>query len=350
MEHLKEFNIQYEVEEFEGECRDFNKPIDEGFPIPLYHATTDKEKVCKLGLKPRCELDGKCGLGGGSTDLVSFTTDLDLAKDLAKDLETVVNIANGTINWNNYCERLNEVDQKEGMKKSPCELFEEELRKKFYLEREMSGELRRRRERQLEMLKKGYGGDSGLPITREEWLETVAFYELEGQSDEVKRVTIGDLQKRGYKVIFEDEWELVKPEHEVYQTVFYELPPDEKQEKLYDVYHLPYLWQRQFSGGRPNPVFFGIRLKKLKHLKKDDVGVVEVEGHIPTKIQHQLGGLFASQSINSLEDIEKLLKYLHRDTLFDSIGEDEEGWNYLDGLKEFRLRKSKFNKLRIRDP
>ena len=57
-------------------------------PSPLYHVTTAKDSVISSQLKTREELsqNGGAGLGGGSSNTISFTSDLGVAKDIYRTL------------------------------------------------------------------------------------------------------------------------------------------------------------------------------------------------------------------------------------------------------------------------
>ena len=46
-------------------------------------------------MKTRKELEGKAALGGGPDDLISMTADLDIAREISRNLKIAVGIANG---------------------------------------------------------------------------------------------------------------------------------------------------------------------------------------------------------------------------------------------------------------
>jgi len=83
--------------------------FDEFRPLPkvLYHVTTNKSKVFKDGLKTRNEMNMKlgCGLGGGASDTISFTTDLNIAREIKRALLEARKVANGDIKLHDLVEQ-----------------------------------------------------------------------------------------------------------------------------------------------------------------------------------------------------------------------------------------------------
>lgn len=71
----------------------------------LYHATVATQEVLQSGLKSRSELDGKGKLGGGVSDLVSFTTDPQIAIAIGNALITAARIARGELGFQEVVER-----------------------------------------------------------------------------------------------------------------------------------------------------------------------------------------------------------------------------------------------------
>ena len=68
-----------------------------GLPQILYHTTTAKDAVISGGLKTRDELNMRSGLGlgGGASDTISFTTDLNVALDIKRSILEAKTIAEG---------------------------------------------------------------------------------------------------------------------------------------------------------------------------------------------------------------------------------------------------------------
>lgn len=68
-------------------------------PLVLYHVTTSKSGVERNGLKSRRELNQNFGggLGGGTSDTISFTEDLDIAKAIKQALLDGRKVARGDI-------------------------------------------------------------------------------------------------------------------------------------------------------------------------------------------------------------------------------------------------------------
>jgi len=82
--------------------------------VPLYHATTHAREIVQQGFKTRGEIGDGGGLGGREMDeMVSFTTSPVLAANIAADLQTMVDIAQGKVNIDNICEELNKRDWRE---------------------------------------------------------------------------------------------------------------------------------------------------------------------------------------------------------------------------------------------
>lgn len=107
-------------------CKDFDKEIkNNGIKCQLYHATRDVFSVCNNGLKPRCELIQKTGLGGGSEQLVSFTRDLNIAVGLAKDIQTMIYITRGDLTLENIRNYLDKYDNIPSLIKKPSDIWDE---------------------------------------------------------------------------------------------------------------------------------------------------------------------------------------------------------------------------------
>lgn len=70
-----------------------------GLPKTLYHTTTAKDKVISNGLKTRDELNMEfgTGLGGGSSDTISFTESLETALFIRDSLLEMKKIADGRL-------------------------------------------------------------------------------------------------------------------------------------------------------------------------------------------------------------------------------------------------------------
>lgn len=68
---------------------------------PLYHVTTAKDAVVQQGLKSRRELsqDMGAGLGGGTSDTISFTTDLDTAMGILYNMREARAFARGDMTF-----------------------------------------------------------------------------------------------------------------------------------------------------------------------------------------------------------------------------------------------------------
>ena len=104
--------------------------------FPLYHATMHAKEIVREGFKTRSELEGRSGLGGRNmVDYISFTASPVIAANIATDLQTMVDIAQGTFDINDVCGELNERDWKQdklygdafGGDKTPCKAMKQAL-------------------------------------------------------------------------------------------------------------------------------------------------------------------------------------------------------------------------------
>lgn len=115
------------------QCIDFDKPVASGYRHLLYHATVDKHAVCNSGLKSSCEV-GSRGLGQAVCDeenpMISFTTDRNIGVEIAKDLRTMINIANATYTARNIAESLDIVDSEGAVKNSKGKAYQLSLAEK----------------------------------------------------------------------------------------------------------------------------------------------------------------------------------------------------------------------------
>jgi len=70
-------------------------------PLPsiLYHTTTSKDKVISEGLKTREELSMSfgAGLGGGTSETISFTTDINIAINIKRAILEAKNVSSGDL-------------------------------------------------------------------------------------------------------------------------------------------------------------------------------------------------------------------------------------------------------------
>lgn len=311
-------DIAKEFERRVQQCKDYNRDKTEGFTVPLFHATTDKQSVCLEGLKPRCELKGKCGLGGGPDDTVSFTTNPLLAGNIAKDLQTMVGIANGTITFKTIEEWLDKQDKTEGMTITPSKLWNQAVRGE-YKPLDLSV-INTRYIDHFDQLLKGFRYEyGGILYTNKDWKKKYPNQKID-YNTEINRDMKEFMEKHG-------ETSPVKSD------AYIEMTPNDEKDALFDLWRNNYLTSRghKSARGRENPYFWGGPhvLKGVEHLDIDDTAVVEVEGSIH-------------------EPLNKILSYLsynpdYRNTI------REHGWDYASGLEEIRLNPRRFNKLQLRE-
>lgn len=299
-------------------CKNYYREKVEEFSVPLFHATTDKAGVCAEGLKPRCELEQKCGLGGGPDDTVSFTTNPKLAKDIALDLQTMVGIANGTLTFDNITEWLDQQDKKVGMTITPSKLWNKVIRGE-YEPLDLSVINTRYIDHIDQLLKGFYYEYCGFLCTEEDWEKKYPDRKIDYKT-EFNKGTEELLAKYG---------EVSKTKTDAY----IEMTSVDEKKAIFDLWRNNYLVTRGHHSvnGRSNPVIWatGTTLKGIEHLNKDDVAVVEVEG-------------------STHEPLDKILDRLTRDPGYRNEIL-KEGWDYASGLEELRLNPRRFNKLQLRE-
>ena len=298
-------------------CKDYDKSVIDGIPIgKIYHATSDKYAVCQEGLKPRCELSGRCGLGGGVDNLVSFTANKKIAQEIAADLKMVVAIANGEITSANYLDYLDDYERTATQTTLPSIAFTKIATNE---------------------------GEGRVVLDK-----TISFYsgsiKKEGNSYVAgKPLSNAEIRRRGSEFLFEG-----KP------IGIWQLPLTEEEWRFYfwDFYHNPYMWARRDYGLRPNSVIMmGFdQLTNLSHLTPYDVGVFEAEGVIPKEMTkperadvtlrfHSVKEWFAWARSHYGD-------YLVPDRDVRIFLEEELGFAKLPGLDEWRLSPNMFHKLR----
>lgn len=252
------------------QCIDFNKPMEnvdnpEWERVDLYHATVDKHGVCKYGLQPACNAP-RCGLGTGvqTRKLVSFTLQQKIAKRIAKDLRTMVNIANGSITPDNICQTLDQIDVNPRIaNKGACDVWQRFTRppsdSSFSSSQQEVNEA-------WEMLKQGwvevdyrmFGHESYTKIPLHQWKDDY---------DTFKLPIYYQLRDKGNTT------------HAA--SVYVKGTPIQQRQALYDLWR-KYLRDRETDLDIPNPVFTeDVSMNLLKDLSARDVGIVKVDAMIP---------------------------------------------------------------------
>lgn len=288
-------------------CKDFDNPITDqsGWEhATLYHATVDKNGVCNNGLYPRCQ-SPRCGLGTGTQtqNLVSFTFKEDIAKNIAKDLKTMIKIANGEITSDNICQQLDKIDTISSEKINPCSIWTNLV--KSPSNRSLPSSQLEINEN-WEMLKKGYikvdAEDLGFP----------KYIPIEKLKDQYP-----DYQIPIY-------YQLRKEYTNEMRNVFIKGTKPQQQQFLFEIWRR-YLMNRESDLHIPNPVFTeDVKIDRVSDLNVDDVGVISVDAIIPNK-----------DIIKYKRDVDDQLKMG-----FQYFGADE--FN-----EEIRLDRKYFTKLRI---
>lgn len=240
-----------------------SNPLSSEKSIVAYHTTTDINGIRKYGLKTKREVKSR-GLGGGSSDLVSFTVDPEYAKLIADEFRRAVKIANGYINWENVIGILKKYDEpmfKKGKKVedlwtyAKCNTF-------TYFDEDQCNRLINDKEfdllKQFELKKKGFEIERAWGKTQKEW-------ELMNCKPDEERFNYigGDGIKRYSYAICKDMDEKYPSE-----------------QLLLDTYRW-YLWGRSSSGGRGNPVFYAPKAELLKGKKESDIKIIKTKVIVP---------------------------------------------------------------------
>ena len=71
----------------------------------LYHASSNIPAIMQQGFKTRNQLGGATGLGGGTSDFISFTANPKIAKKIASTLKTAVRIAKGELSFEDIIQK-----------------------------------------------------------------------------------------------------------------------------------------------------------------------------------------------------------------------------------------------------
>ncbi|KKN25369.1 hypothetical protein LCGC14_0885760 [marine sediment metagenome] len=328
------------------QCKDFLKPKPDyanEVEVELYHVTSDLESVCKEGLKPRCEIDNSCGLGGGRDDLVSFTYDRKAADIIYEGLEDLLDISKGDLDWESIegyvkSERLFK-DKYKGKNGLDLwnDLFKEWIKNKY----DFYGKNEEDEYKQESLFRyRSYAN----PKTVEEWETYLKKHEYHGENigkcyvDEgwVKRITKkmdfhrrkGNLPqlKEMEKFIDENKYDQIKCENIA-----------QSRDDLFDLYRMHYLWDRGKYGGRFDPLFWGVGIENFEGKEQSDLGIIKVKGYLP----HSINVL---KTHKKLCDTASYVSEVHLDiikppsNIYEMCG---------SVLNEIRLRKDRFNKLEI---
>jgi len=299
-------------------CADYNKPVASGYPITLYHATINKHSVCEKGLLPSCKV-GASGLGQLTSDCdttISFTPDKILAMEIAKDLRTYVNIANGTYNAHNIAEKLDDVDIEGKFFDFGGELYRHDINdtpsniwKRTVSDPDMDLLLKRAIQREakqkpwtrftpetIESMKPSLQREATtakfkFASLKKGLVENHYSENLQRTEDyDSERLTLGEYRKK-YNDPRATTCFAYEGEHDYNQdldegTVLRHAngTKDEQQRVLFRLWRDNYLPVRQYLKGRHDP-WFSITLKPsdIKHLKEDDVGLFQVSAYFPHK-------------------------------------------------------------------
>ena len=76
----------------------------------LYHATSNLPAILSQGFKYKSELESPTGLGGGESDIISFTSNPNIANTIASALKQAVKIAKGNVSSQEIINRYKRLD------------------------------------------------------------------------------------------------------------------------------------------------------------------------------------------------------------------------------------------------
>lgn len=206
--------------------------------LPLYHVTTAKDRVILEGIKTRTELkqDLGAGLGGGTSDAISFTTDLNTAKGIMSNMREAMAFCKGDLTFDDLYE----------MAKTGKDAKGPWLSQWLKYHGSKQGEITERITASLE----GYKIDHS-------WLPK----------------NVGEMAEKGWEPIPDSKWPHGS-RNDLYTKWKKELSP---QEAMEDKFQLFKTWSffRDAAGGPLDPLYFSSDPNKLAAIPKDQLAILE---------------------------------------------------------------------------
>lgn len=339
-------NVAQKFAQPNDRCVDWEKDTPEGWhSFECYHATSDKHSVCSEGLKPRCELEGgeyKCGLGGGPSELISFTTDEKVAENITQETKRLIMIANGEYNWDNIDELVSrDYLEKDKALKSYQDNFPEDIMTGDWLwEKTLKQNPHYRDKRDWEEYKNGWvvvqSGGMSLSAKTIEEIEEEARKQLKRATDVDRDVHCEPYPEERYSGAVNIETLKEKGLHLMAQCYM----PEQVQRDLFEHYRSAYLWERTYYGGDDNPVFFGKYINDFRGADPDKVGVAQARCFLPYSIEYL-------QDLKHRIKTGKPVSMKETDLLegMDTTFEEKHGWSVAGAMDEVRLSKNMFDRL-----
>lgn len=339
-------------------CKDWDKKVKKGPPANLYHTTSDFKSVCEDGLMTRKEMrascDKTCGLGGGPDDLISFTSNRDLARIIMNELKNLIKISQKKYDWESIYDLVKDdrvykdsnipkggdwllkkiikrvQDPKEKKYISPYNLPSGELWKEF-----KTGWYERKT--------RDFGGKKIEEFTEEAREEHEKLFGKEGKDE------VGCIENPYQEMT--DYIKSVRKRGKSLSALCYD--SDMTQKDLFDLYRHHYLRERMKKGGKPDPLFWCSQYRDFREADHERVGTVEVEGHLPVKLRDIKE---ANQKLKEYKDEGKSGYKFYRDypqyhnllKKYRNTGR-ELGFEICQAMDEIRLDRDRFTKLKVID-
>lgn len=237
-------------------CFDDDKKVASGYPIKLYHATTDKKGICDVGIQPSSKIKTRAlgQLNTEGVETISFTVDKDIAVDIAKDLQTAINIMNKKITPLNISNKLNKTDDE-------------------YIKYEN---------------KEGYGGR--LVKVKDKSIDPDGeFYEFDGKPELFYDMAKGKKYYRQIMMKPSKIWNIISILNkdkldDLISKYKSNTETEEDVVQFFRIWSDSYLSNRENQGGRHNPIFsISANPKSLIGLYSKNVGLYEYTGYFPSK-------------------------------------------------------------------
>lgn len=345
-------------------CKDYDKPVKDGYKATLYHGTADIVGVCDRGLltqkelyESECRCDSrKCGLGGSNDGLISFISDKNLAIVIADEIKNLMDIADGVYDWETIDtlvdnDRLWNKDASASHKEEFCK---DSLQKGSWLWDKI---VKRAQEGDRDLILRPNWLPSG-----QEWSDYLAGWYKEGSRNQQNPLKeIEEKVKEDYKRMFGtdrnvkcrpypyysdselDKWrkeDQKKDKHAFVQC--YE--PEKVKEELFDFYRHHYLRFRWAYGGKPDPVFFGSQYIDFKGRDSDRTGVVKVSAYLPQPLEVLENAKRKARKVQNEYQLDAETRHI----LYEyNYYPEKYGFKMCSSMDEYRVARDRFNELEV---
>lgn len=234
-------------------------------PSPLYHVTTAKDSVISSQLKTREELSqsGGSGLGGGSSNTISFTSDLGVAKDIYR---TLIEGKRAIVGEFSIEEMISQAQQGVGSQRPWDKEFVEAFKSNMG-------------PKSLEEINNYINSDyqEANTVIFPETLEEFKTTNMRGKENPEKWVPVESSRMEN----------MIPPK---YRQFIRPLTPQEKAYRRFKAYHL-WAWTKEYAGGGPSyPLFAFNDEEGLGRVKEDQVAILEFKPK-PGALGYQVSAL-----------------------------------------------------------